>query len=72
MARRPNTGSRETLSALELAALRQRLADMKPFEVEIYYKASHNACGYNVNGRVPSPRAVQEFVQAWKALRKMR
>ena len=43
---------------------------MKPFELEIFYKATHNACRYNVNGRVPCPRAIQEFVQAWRALRK--
>jgi hypothetical protein len=70
MARRPNTGSRETLTAEELAELRARLTAMKPFELEIFYKATHNACRYSVNGRVPCPRAIQEFVQAWKALRK--
>jgi hypothetical protein len=71
MARRPNSGSRETLTTVELEALRVRLSAMKPFELEIFYKATHNACRYNVNGRVPCPRAIQEFVQAWKALRKM-
>jgi len=70
MARRPNTGSRETLTAEQLAELRARLTAMKPFELETFYKATHNACRYNVNGRVPCPRAIQEFVQAWKALRK--
>ena len=72
MARRPNTGSRETLSVGELEELRARLDAMKPFELEIFYKATHNACRYAVNGRVPCPRAIQEFVQAWKALRKSR
>jgi hypothetical protein len=72
MARRPNTGSRETLTTMELEALRERLTAMKPFEIEIFYKATHNACRYNVNGRVPCPRAIQEFVQAWKALRRNR
>jgi len=71
MARRPNSGSRETLTTVELEALRVRLSAMKPFELEIFYKATHNACRYNVNGRVPCPRAIQEFAQAWKALRKM-
>jgi len=72
MARRPNTGSRETLTVSELEELRTRLGGMKPFELEIFYKATHNACRYSVNGRVPCPRAIQEFVQAWKALRKAR
>jgi hypothetical protein len=37
--------------------------------VEIFYKATHNACRCDVNGRVPRPRIIQEFVTAWKALR---
>ena len=36
--------------------------------MEIFYKATHNACRCDVNGRVP-PRIIQEFVTAWKALR---
>ena len=60
------------LSAVDLDALRERLAAMKPFEVENFYKATHNACAYHINGRIPCPRAIQEFVQAWKALRKSR
>ena len=58
------------LSAANLESLRERLSTMKPFEVENFYKATHNACAYHINGRVPCPRAIQEFVQAWKALRK--
>jgi hypothetical protein len=45
---------------------------MKLYEIEIYYKATHNACRYEVNGRVPSPRAMQELVTAWRALQKAR
>ena len=72
MPRRPNTGPRETLTSGEVTALRARLAGMKPYELEIFYKATHNACRYEVNGRVPSPRIIQEFVTAWKVLRKTR
>jgi hypothetical protein len=72
MARRPNTGSRETLTTSELGALRVRLAAMKQYELETFYKATHNACRYDINGRVPCPRIIQEFVTAWKALRKAR
>ena len=60
----------ETLSKSELAELRQRLADMKASELEIYYQARHNACRYT-GVRVPAPCAVQEFVQAWKQLRRI-
>jgi hypothetical protein len=65
-------GERDLLSAEDIESLRDRLAAMKPFEVENFYKATHNACAYHINGRIPCPRAVQEFVQAWKALRKAR
>ncbi|HCC57479.1 MAG TPA: hypothetical protein DEQ47_09480 [Solibacterales bacterium] len=67
MARRPRTGSHEQLSTQELAALRKQLSGMPPHELEIYYKASYAACQYNV--RLPSPRLIQEFVQAWRELR---
>jgi hypothetical protein len=70
MARKPNRGSREQLTAAELAELRRRLSAMKSFELEIFYKAAHNACRYEVAGRVPCPRVIQEFVQAWKLMRK--
>jgi hypothetical protein len=58
------------LTTSELEALRIRLAAMKQYELEIFYKATHNACRYDINGRVPCPRIIQEFVTAWKALRK--
>ena len=60
------------LSTEDIASLRARLEAMKPFEVENFYKATHNACSYNINGRIPGPRAIQEFVQAWKTLRKVK
>lgn len=72
MARRHLHGEPDLLSAEDIEALRGRLEAMKPFEVENFYKATHNACAYHINGRIPCPRAVQEFVQAWKALRKVR
>ena len=69
MARRPNTGSREQLNREELARLRAELEAMQPSELDIFYKATHNACAYNAM-RVPSPRMIQELVQAWRVLRK--
>ena len=71
MAKRPNTGSRERLTPEQLAELRQRLSAMTRHEVEILYKATHNACRYEVNGRVPSPRIMQELVQTWRMLRRV-
>jgi len=70
MARRHYVQDRDQLTPAELEELRQNLAAMPRSKLEIYYKARHNACAYNIEGRVPSPRLIQEFVQAWKQLRK--
>jgi hypothetical protein len=43
---------------------------MPRHELEIFYKATHNACAYTV-GRPPAPRLIQELVQAWKILHRM-
>ena len=43
---------------------------MPRHELEIFYKATHNACALRV--RLPSARLIQELVQAWKILRKPR
>jgi hypothetical protein len=51
-----------------LVALRKRLAAMTLTELEMFYRASHNACRYAF--RVPAPIVIQEFVTAWKQLRK--
>ena len=69
MARKPNTGSQEQLTPGELVELRRRLAAMPGYELEIFYKATLNACRYEA-GRVPCPRIIQELVTAWKVLRK--
>jgi hypothetical protein len=61
----------EKLSEAELAALRQRLSAMPLYELETFYKAVHNVCG-NIQLRAPAPAVVQEFVQAWKALRRVK
>jgi hypothetical protein len=71
VARRRNTGNREQLTQGELGELRKRLSEMSLSTLEIFYRATHNACAYNAM-RVPSPRLVQELVTAWKALRKVR
>jgi hypothetical protein len=68
MARKNTTGN-EQLSPAELEELRQRLAAMSRQELEISYKAFHNACRYNPL-RAPCPLVMQEFVQAWKEYRR--
>lgn len=70
MPRRWQEASRRQLSEPELAALRERLKGMPRHELEIFYKATHNACAYSV-GKPPAPRAIQELVQAWKILHRL-
>lgn len=67
MARRPNSPSQEQMTSSELLELRRKLESMPRHELEIFYKATHNACALRV--RPPSPRLIQELVQAWKILR---
>jgi len=70
MARRREI-SNEKLTEAELGALRQRLSAMPLYELETFYKAVHNACRYT-EVRAPAPAVVQEFVQAWKGLRRVK
>ena len=63
--------SNEKLTEADLAALRQRLSAMTLHDLEAFYKATHNACRYTET-RAPAPAVVQEFVQAWKQLRRVR
>ena len=42
---------------------------MPRHELEIFFKATHNTCGYAV--RLPSPRLIQELVQALEGAEKV-
>lgn len=70
MARRREIND-EKLNEAELEALRQRLSTMNEHDLESFYKATHNACRYT-ELRAPAPAVVQEFVQAWKQLRRVK
>jgi hypothetical protein len=63
--------SNEKLTETELRELHDRLSAMPLHELEAYYKAVHNACRYT-EVRAPAPAVVQDFVQAWKALRRLK
>jgi len=69
VARRLDSPNREQLDRAQLAELRTRLAGMTQNELATFYRATHNACRYEF--RVPSPRMIQELVQAWRQLRKV-
>ena len=68
MARRSSSPSVEQLTRAEMEELRVKLDSMPRHELETFYKATHNACRYVM--RLPSPRLIQELVQAWRALRR--
>ena len=46
--------------------LRVKLEAIPRHDLETFYKAAHKACRYVL--RLPSPRLIQELVQAWRAL----
>ena len=57
------------LTAEELATLRAQLADMNEHELKAFYRGAYHRCELH-EFRIPSPRSIQELVQAWKQLRK--
>ena len=65
MARRPNAPSEEQLTTSELLELRRNWKRCHATNWRIS-KATHNACRYVM--QLPSPRLIQELVQAWKIL----
>ena len=70
MARR-NSGGELKLNRQELEEFRRGLEKMPRSELEMYYKACHSACRYE-DMRVASPQVVQQFVQVWRRLRKLK
>lgn len=69
MARRRTYDEQPVLSREELRALQQKLANANVLEIEAFYRTAHHRCILQPVA-LPSPRAVQELVQAWKVLRK--
>lgn len=71
MARRPEGKKEDVLTREELNALVHRLAHLSIPAVEEFYRSAHHRCSLQPRW-LPSPRSVQELVQAWKLLRKWR
>ncbi len=70
MARQPGEPE-EILSRKDLAELQNRLSMMSVTAVQDFYQYIHSTCRI-FPGHFPSPRAIQELVQAWKHMRKWR
>ncbi len=67
----PSDGAMMVLTREELNELQQRLSHLSIVSVEDFYRSAHHRCSFQPR-RVPSPRSIQELVQAWKLLRKWR
>lgn len=73
MARRPDYWKREEiLSRDELKTLRERLAHLTEPSVRDLYERAYQSCRIINRSTFPTPKAMQELVQAWKQLRKWR
>ena len=68
MARRPRPPG-EILSRNDLVELQRRLSMMSQMAVQDFYQRAYMVCRIGP-GHFPSPRAIQELVQAWKQMRK--
>ena len=71
MARRPERGKEEVLTAAELKELRENLSRLSQQHVEDFYRSAFEDCRM-VFSRVPNPKAIQTLVQVWKQLWKWR
>jgi hypothetical protein len=58
----------EKLTQAELDEIRRKYRGLPDWELDIAYKACHNAC--RSPEHLPSPSLIQEFVQVWKELRR--
>jgi hypothetical protein len=71
MARRPERAQEDVLTAAELKELNEHLSRLSPQHVQDFYQRAYEDCRI-VYTRIPSPKAIQSLVQAWKLLRKWR
>jgi hypothetical protein len=68
MAERPPV-QKETLTPDDLLALQKKLGTMSVTAVLDFYRAAYGRCRLD-GDRVPTERAIQELVQAWKHIRR--
>ena len=61
----------DVLTGVEVNALRERLSKIDRHAVEAFYRAAYHRCALQA-WSLPTPRAIQELVQAWRQLRKWR
>jgi len=71
MARRPEGRKDDVLTRDQLQELQLRLSRLSIVAIEDFYRSAHHRCSLQPRW-LPSPRSIQELVQAWKMLRKWR
>ena len=71
MARRPDAANEKFFSREDLTEMARNFAFLSEHAVREIYQRAYRDCQI-VNSQIPSPRAIQELVQAWKQLRKWR
>lgn len=69
MGRQTHENENDKLTAEQLVELRARFATMSRDDLMIKYKCCVTAFGHP-EIRLPSPECVQQFVQAWRELRR--
>jgi hypothetical protein len=72
MARRRSENKKDDMLTREqLKQVHDRLASAEIAAVEAFYRSAHHRCALQP-WWLPTPRAIQELVQAWKILRRRR
>jgi hypothetical protein len=71
MARRPDFGGEKVFSREDLKAMARSMAFLSESAIRDIYQRAYRDCQI-VNSKIPTARAIQELVQAWKQLRKWR
>jgi hypothetical protein len=71
MARRPDFGGEKFFSREDLKAMARSMSFLSESAIRDIYQRAYRDCQI-VNSKIPTARAVQELVQAWKQLRKWR
>ncbi len=73
MARRPDPGQHEMVwSREDLKEIMRNLALLSEHGVRDFYGRAYRECRIINSHTLPTPRAIQELVTAWKQLRKWR
>ena len=70
MARRPEV-EKPVLTEEDLAHLRRKLSQMSITALESYYRAAYLRCALR-DGTFPQARDIQQLVQVWRELRRVR